>query len=427
VTENEHFSLDPAVIRGLTQPRITRRDAIRYGGMAGLAAFMAACGTSASGGSTSSSGVGSASWWAKQKLHHQVNFGNWPLYLDVYKGGHPTLEHFTQETGIHVTYTEPIQDNVPFYTKIRPALQAGQYTGYDIIVMTNNSPPLGFLINAGWLVPLDRSMMTNFNKNAGPLIKNPAWDRGNKYTMAWQSGWTALAYNSSVIKEPIDSVQALYDPKYSGKIGMMADPQELGSNALLSLGVAPANSTPSDWQKAAAKLKAQQPHVRHYYDQDYINALKNGDTVISMAWSGDIFQANLNSQYRDLKFVFPKEGAMFWTDNMCIPKGVQNPKDAMTVMDYYYRPDVQAVVEYYVDYVCPVPSAKQVLLHPTGWAAETLKKMRPSIGLPTSVTANAPTVFPNAHAIAVSRPYFQYKNPNELTAWNNLFVPITQG
>jgi spermidine/putrescine transport system substrate-binding protein len=99
----------------------------------------------------------------------------------------------------------------------------------------------------------------------------------------------------------------------------------------------------------------------------------------------------------------------------------------MTVMDYYYRPDVQAVVEYYVDYVCPVPSAKQVLLHPTGWAAETLKKMRPSIGLPTSVTANAPTVFPNAHAIAVSRPYYQYKNPNELTAWNNLFVPITQG
>ena len=425
--ENEHFSLDPAVIRGLTQPRITRRDAIRYGGMAGLAAFMAACGTSASGGSTSSSGVGSASWWAKQKLHHQVNFGNWPLYLDVYKGGHPTLDHFTQETGIHVTYTEPIQDNVPFYTKIRPALQANQYTGYDIIVMTNNSPPLGFLINAGWLVPLDRSMMTNFNKYAGPLIKNPAWDRGNKYTMAWQSGWTALAYNSSIIKEPIDSVQALYDPKYSGKIGMMADPQELGSNALLSLGVHPATSTPADWQKAAAKLKAQQPHVRHYYDQDYINALKNGDTVISMAWSGDIFQANLNSQYRDLKFVFPKEGAMFWTDNMCIPKGVQNPKDAMTVMDYYYRPDVQAVVEYYVDYVCPVPSAKQVLLHPTGWAAETLKKMRPSIGLPTTVTANAPTVFPNAHAIAVSRPYFQYKNPNELTAWNNLFVPITQG
>ena len=66
----------------------------------------------------------------------------------MYKGGHPTLERFTQETGIQVTYTEPISDNVPFYTKIRPSLQAGQYTGYDIIVMTNNSPALGYLMRA---------------------------------------------------------------------------------------------------------------------------------------------------------------------------------------------------------------------------------------------------------------------------------------
>ena len=66
--------------------------------------------------------------------------------------------------------------------------------------MTNNSPPLGYLIDFGWLIPLDRSAMTNFNKYAGPLIKNPSWDPGNKYTMAWQSGWTAIGYNSSVIK-----------------------------------------------------------------------------------------------------------------------------------------------------------------------------------------------------------------------------------
>ena len=106
---------------------------------------------------TKPGGVGSASWWAKQKLHHKVNFGNWPYYIDVLKGQHPSLQHFTQLTGIKVNYTEPINDNVPFYAKIRPSLQDKQYTGYDIIVMTNNSPPLGYLINLGWLVPLDRS------------------------------------------------------------------------------------------------------------------------------------------------------------------------------------------------------------------------------------------------------------------------------
>jgi spermidine/putrescine transport system substrate-binding protein len=296
-------------------------------------------------------------------------------------------------------------------------------------VMTNNSPPLGYLINLGWLTPLDRTMMTNFNKHAGPLIKNPAWDPGNKYTMAWQSGWTAIGYNSSVIKDPGSSVGILFDKKYAGKVGMMADPQELGSLGLLAIGVEPHTSTESDWAKAAKKLQQQKSDgiVRAYYDQDYINHLKNGDTMVSQAWSGDIFQADLNSKYRDLKLLIPGEGGMFWTDNMCIPMYAQNPKDAMTVMDYYYDPQVQAVVEYYNDYVCPVPAAKDVLLHPTGWAAQTLNAMKPSIGLPTSVTANAPTVFPDEQYIKNSRPYYEYKTPEELTAWNNLFLPITQG
>jgi spermidine/putrescine transport system substrate-binding protein len=428
--------LDPSILRGLTQPRLSRRQLLRSAGTGagalGVGAFLAACGVegaSTTSGSTPAGGVGTAAWWAKQKLHHKVNFGNWPYYIDVLKSKHPSLDYFTQSTGIQVNYTEPISDNTPFYAKIRPSLQAKQYTGYDVIVMTNSNPSLGYLINFGWLTPLDHSMMTNFNKYAGALVKDPAWDRGNKYTMAWQSGWTAIGYNSSVVKSPGSSVDILFDKKYTGKVGMMADPQELGSLGLLAIGVEPATSTESEWAKAAKKLQQQKSDgiVRAYYDQDYINHLKNGDTVVSMAWSGDIFQADLNSKYRDLKLLIPNEGGMFWTDNMCIPMYSQNPKDAMALMDFYFRPDVQAVVEYYDDYVCPVPAAKQVLLHPTGWAQRTLKAMGPSIGLPTSTTANAPTVFPTDQYVKNSRPYYQYKSQEELTAWNNLFLPITQG
>ena len=208
--------------------------------------------------------------------------------------------------------------------------------------MTNNSPPLGYLINYGWLTPLDQSAMTNFHKYASPLVKNTSWDPGNKYTMAWQSGWTAIGYNGSVVKDPGDSVEILFDTKYSGKVGMMADPQELGSLGLLAIGVEPATSTESDWARAAKKLQQQKTDgiVRAYYDQDYINHLKNGDTVVSQAWSGDIFQADLNHSTSDLHLLIPHEGGMFWTDNMCIPAYAQNPKDAMTLMDYYYQPEI---------------------------------------------------------------------------------------
>jgi spermidine/putrescine transport system substrate-binding protein len=164
--ERSDSVVDPSIWRGLTQPRISRRQLLASAGAGagafGVAALLSACGVkgaTATNQTVKAGGVGSAQWWAKQKLHHTVNFGNWPYYIDVLNGKHPTLEHFTQTTGTQVTYTEPINDNLPFYAKIRPSLQAHQSTGYDIIVMTNSSPALGYLIDFGWLTPLDQSMI----------------------------------------------------------------------------------------------------------------------------------------------------------------------------------------------------------------------------------------------------------------------------
>jgi spermidine/putrescine transport system substrate-binding protein len=271
--------------------------------------------------------------------------------------------------------------------------------------------------------------MSNYNKYAGPLIKNPTWDRGNKYTMAWQSGWTAVGYNNKQVKDPGTSIQILFDKKYAGKVGMLSDPFELGSIGLLAIGVEPASSTESDWAKAAKKLRQQRSDgiVAAYYDQSYIQHLKNGDIIVSMCYSGDIFQADLNSKYKDLTLLLPEEGAMLWTDNMCIPKYSQNPLDAMTLMDYFYDPQVQSVVEYYNDYICPVPAAKQQLLHPTGWNADALKSMNSSVGLPTSVTANSLDVFPSPARIKASKTYYNFTSQAEIDAWTNLFLPIIQG
>ena len=421
--------MDPAFWRGLTQQRISRRNLMRVAGL-GLGASMMATGVpSAFGSSLPNAKVGTAKWWAKQKLHHQVNFANWPLYIDVVGGKHLSLLHFTQSTGIKVNYFEAIQDNASFYAKIRPSLAAGQYTGYDIAVMTNNNSELGYLMELGWLVPLNHKMMPNYNKYAGPLVKNPSWDPGNKYSMAWQSGWTAIGYNSQVIKNPGDSIQILFDKKYKGQVGMLSDPFELGTAGLLALGIEPDKSTESEWAKAAKKLKQQKSDgiVVAYYDQSYIQHLKNGDINIAQAYSGDIFQANLSSKYKKLKLMLPHEGAMLWTDNMVIPLYAQNPLDAMTIMDFFYSPVTQSVVEYYDDYICPVPTAKQQLVHPTGWNTAAFKKMEPEIGLSPSVTANSPIVFPNAASVKVTKNYYQFKNQEEINTWNSLFLPITQG
>jgi spermidine/putrescine transport system substrate-binding protein len=429
---DEPTSVDPSWWRGLTEKRWSRRSAIGIGAVGVMSLVLFTGNSSApSGGPLPNADVGTASWWAKQSLHKKLNWANWSLYIDTLNNGsHPSLTHLQQTTGIVTNYAEVVNDDGSFYLTIRPSLEAGQYCGYDLVVMTNNTPHLGYLIEEGWLVPIDRSMMTNFNQYAGPLVKNPSWDPGNKYTMAWQSGWTAVAYNKTVVTDPGDSIQLLFDAKYAGRIGMLNDPIEAGSVGLLAVGIDPASSTESDWAKAARKLSQQKSDglVANYYDSSYITALELGDIVISQCYSGDIFQANLSTGTgKDLVLLLPEEGAMLWTDNMCIPLHAQNPLDAMTAMDYYYSPVTQSVVEYYNDYVCPVPDTAQQLLDPTGWNVPILKEMRSEIGLPASYTAHSPEVFPGPAQIKRSHNYYDFKSQEEIDAWYNLFQPIVSG
>ncbi|HXW46832.1 MAG TPA: spermidine/putrescine ABC transporter substrate-binding protein [Streptosporangiaceae bacterium] len=417
---------DPSVIRGLTRRRLLTA-AGASAGLAGLAGLLSACGDQAAAPPAVDT-AGTPAWWRSQRLHHLVNFANWPDYIDVLNGRHPSLERFTQTTGITVNYTEPVSENMPFFDSISPQLKRGQYTGYDVIVTTTNSPALGSLISNGWLIPLDQAMMSNFRRYASSQVKSPPWDPGNVYTMAWQSGWTAIGYNSRVISEPGDSVALLFDERYKGRVGMMSDPWELGSIGLLRNGVWPALSTESDWRAAATTLRAQRDAgiVRGYYGQNYIDYLTSGQTVVSQAFSGDIYQARISGAPQ-LRLLMPLEGAMFWTDNMCIPQHSQNPKDAMAVMDYFYQPQVQAVVEYSIDYVCPVPAAQQVLRSPTGWAAQTLAELKPSIGVPVAQTASSAYVFPTGQMIERSRYYYQFENADQLAYWTSLFKPIAAG
>ena len=409
----EQQPIDPALWRGLTQSRTSRRSFLRAAGAGAgavsLSSILAACGTSGvSTNSASENGVGSATWWSQQPETKTLNYANWPYYIDTSHGKHPSIDQFTQQTGIDVNYEEPINDNTSFFTKIRPDLTAGNYIGYDVIVMTNSDPPLAELIGFGWAVPLDQSRMKNFKQYASPLVTDPSWDPGNKYTMAWQSGYTCIGYNTKYITEEITSIQSLFDPKYQGKIGMMGISTELGSAGLLAIGVDPAASTPDDWSKAAEKLNGQKGLVRSYYDQDYIKALKNEDIWISMVWSGDVFQAATYQGYDTLKAVIPEEGAMFWTDNQLIPVGVQNPVAAMEFMDYVYDPQVQALIEDYNAYVCPVPAAKDIILN----------------DLKDPAVANSPTVFPDAAQVALSKPYFQFQTADQIKQWNDTFQPI---
>jgi len=420
--------LDPALFRGLTQRRMSRRDVLRYAGTGagalGLSAFLAACGVSGtankpttapatSGGVTGTPSVDElAAFWDQQTIAGQLNFANWPYYIDFSReAGHksrPSIDKFTQETQIEVNYQPVIQGVDTFFATIQPSLAAGQDTGWDIMVITNGTT-LDKLIALDYLIPLDHSRTPNFNQYGSPSVTDPSYDPGAAHTMAWQSGYTGIGYNPKLTGREITSINDLNDPAFEGKIGMFADNADLPTFGLLVTGAVPETSTPDQWQAAADWLNQQRPLVRKYYEQGYIDALQNGDTWITMAWSGDIYQSNLLG-FPDLKFVIPSEGGALWTDNMCIPQKAQHPLDALTYMDFVYRPDVAALIADWVTYITPVPAAKDIILN----------------DLQDPAVANSPLVFPEEADLAKGHRYYVFKSEEEEQAWNDIFQPIYQ-
>lgn len=403
--------VNPTLLRGMTQSRASRRGFLKLSGLAAAGMALSACGV----GGQRQEAVAADEFWAGKKSTGKVRFANWPLYMDAKR---TQLKQFTKATGIKVDYREDVQENASFFGQIQPQLANGNSIGYDMMVLTNGLE-LARLIELGYLAPLDHERLPNFAKHAGDVYKDPTYDPGNKFTVPYASGITGIAYNPEFTDREITSIADLWDPAFKGRVGMMADPQEIGNFGLLLNGVDPAKSAEGDWQAAADKLKEQRDAgiVRAYYDQDFVQPLTNGDIWMSMAWSGDVFQQNAE-EGTNLKFVVPDEGATIWTDLMMLPITSESPVDALKLMNFLYDPDIAAGLTEYINYVPPVPAAQDVLRDKAKSASGEDKEWLTEL-------VDSPMVFPTQDDYAKLHSYVRL-DPTKAEAFTSKFQAITQ-
>jgi spermidine/putrescine transport system substrate-binding protein len=353
----------------------------------------------------------------------ELNFANWPLYIDQDEetGESPTLQAFEEATEIALTYTENIEDNQSFFGTIQPSLAGGEDTGFDIIVMTDWM--IGNMARLGYLEEIDVERdVPNFVANADPTYLERSYDPGNRYSVPWQSGITGIAYNPELVDEEITSMDQLFDPefieKYCGQIGMFVEMRDSMSFAMLYNGVNPSEATLEDAEAAQQVLLEQAPCVRDYYGNEFAQALADESLAITMAWSGDVFQLQFDNP--DLQFVVPEEGGILWTDNMAIPKGAQHPNAALAMMDYVYEPENAAQIAEWVNYITPVPGAREVILQ----HAEEAEDEEDAEYLRT--VAESPLVFPTEEML--DRLYsYKVLDEDEERQWNELFQDVVQG
>ena len=409
--------MNDKMMRGMT----TRRRALQLGGTGAAALGLAACGVAGTKKQTTQQAESAAhKFWRTAKATGNLNWATWAAYIDP---KHESIKEFTKATGISVNYQEVIQDDNSWFAKVDPLLRTGQYSGYDVMVITDGFEFNEF-VQLGEVIPLDHNRMPNVLKNILPKFTHESFDPGNVYSVPWASGMTGIAWNSKYVKEPISSIEALWDQKYQGKVGMMKDPQELANFGLFKIGVKPEHSTESDWHKAAAALSQQRSAgiVRQYYGQDYLTALSHGDVWVSMAWSGDIFQQNQSVGNNDLRFVIPSEGGNLWTDNMMIPKYCANPVGAMELIDWFYRPEIGAMVTENIQYInaCgPVlDMIKADAAKPGGANGQTQATLQSLI--------TSPLVFPSAATLDGLSNYVTPVKPAEADLFKNIFNAVSQ-
>jgi spermidine/putrescine transport system substrate-binding protein len=375
-------------------PRMTRDELIRRGAAAGallsFPALFAACG----------GGDGEAG--ADQELKTVLNFSNWPFYMDTRGKRHPTLDQFTDETGITVNYFEDINSNDEYFAKIQGRLSQGDGIGRDLIVATDNSRFPALYVEQGWVQELDKDLIPNF-ENLIDAQASPPFDPERKYSLPWLSGMDGIAWNEE-ITGPVSSITQLFeDANLKGKVTVFSEMADTLGLVLLDNGDDPASVTDEAFDRALERVQAavDSGQIRRFTGNDYVQPLASGDLAACIAWSGDI--ASVVADNPNLRWEIPEKGGIIWTDNMMIPLGGSVPT-ASTYMNFVYEPRIAAQVAVGTSYISAVRGVK-----------EEAVKLDPD-------SANNPLIFPDDDTL--SRVHFNdpamVNNDDYITRWQEV-------
>ncbi|MFE9800236.1 PotD/PotF family extracellular solute-binding protein [Streptomyces goshikiensis] len=335
----------------------SRRAVLRGLGAAGLVAGLAGCGVPAA-----YVPEGRREGPDRSGRDQSVAFSNWPLYIDTDEedeSRRPTLAAFTERTGIAVRYTEEINDNDEFFGKISPALMNHQETGHDLVVVSDWMAAR--FVHLGWAQKMDRSAQSNVSTHLDPQLASPAFDEGRLHTVPWQSGITGIAYNRKALGREIKSVNDLWHPDLAGKVTLFSGLDESFALLMQGDGVDVTRWTESDFHRMCDRVESmvKKKHVRRFTGNDYTSDLSKGDVLACQAYSGDAIQ--LQADNPDIEFVVPEEGAELWAESLLVPNLARHKANAEALIDFYYDPEVAAELAASVNYVCPVPAAREVL------------------------------------------------------------------
>jgi spermidine/putrescine transport system substrate-binding protein len=338
--------------RSFWRSPMSRREAL--GLMAGAAmagGLLAGCG---SGGASSSSAVdvvvGTRDKPVKQPLYDDnpmiesglepekgpLRLYNWADYIYA-----RVVKDFEKEFGVEVELTT-------FYNleEATTKLRTGK-VDFDVFVPTAEVIPK--FVAGKLLQPLNHDYLPNLMKNVWPMLANPYYDQGSRYTVPYTVYLTGIGWRTDMVSADIPAMDnpwdAFWNPEYKGIAGLYDDYRETIGVGMYKSGITDINGDKSGNLKTARNNLVELTDlvdIRYTIDGAYAK-LPEGVFGIHHAWSGDMVNAPYympkGGDPEVLRYVWPPKtqggaGGYVSNDSLAVLNGAEHPVLAHMFLNY---------------------------------------------------------------------------------------------
>ncbi|WP_373505357.1 spermidine/putrescine ABC transporter substrate-binding protein [Aestuariivirga sp.] len=166
---------------------------------------------------------------------------------------------------------------------------------------------------------------------------------GKRYGITEKFGYNTIGFNTSKVDvKDMDSLAALTDPKYKGRIAIYDYYLPVIGMAAMAIGKKTADLTEADLPEikdVLIKMKGNAKAVTDVVASQ--TALATGEVDI-LVGGGEWVTAGIAKENPDLDFSVPKEGAVLWSQSLAMFKDSKNKDMAMKFIQYIMSPEGQA-------------------------------------------------------------------------------------
>jgi len=262
---------------------------------------------------------------------------NWGDYMDT-----SIIADFEKEYNIKVIYST-FATNEDMYVSLKSGGNS-----YDVAFPSDYM--ISRMINEDMLHTIDMNNIPNY-KYIDDKFKNLPFDSNNEYSVPYLWGTLGIVYNKTMVDDPVDSWEILWNEKYSKQILMLDSQRDSIGITLKMLGYSMNTKEEDQLEEAKQKLIEQKPLVLAYVGDEVKDKMVGGEAALAVVWSGDAVAMKWENP--DLEYVIPKEGSNLWFDSAVIPKSSKHKKEAEMFINYLSEPEVAFRNTDYIGYSTP--------------------------------------------------------------------------